>query len=46
MAGSAHTFGDGNRAAALAAIRQRGGVLITSYGMVLHNAEAVRAAHR
>jgi hypothetical protein len=42
LGGCVHKYGDGDRAAALAAVRARGGVLLTSYGMVLHNSTAVR----
>ena len=45
LGGSTHSFGDrGDRAAALAAVRKHGGVLLTSYGMVQHNAGSVRAS--
>ena len=47
MGASTHSFGDrGDRAAALSAVRTRGGVLVTSYGMVQHNADSVRDAAR
>ena len=45
LGASTHSFGDrGDRAAALSAVRTRGGVLVTSYGMVQHNADSVRDA--
>ena len=46
LGGCVHSYGDGNRAAALASVRSRGGVLLTSYGMVLHNAAEVRATEQ
>ena len=38
LGGRVHTFAGSSRAAALREVTRRGGVLLTSYGMVLHNA--------
>jgi hypothetical protein len=46
LGGCVHSYGDGNRAAALTSVRSRGGVLLTSYGMVLHNATEVCSRRR
>lgn len=37
LGGRVHTFGGSARAGALCDVTRRGGVLLTSYGMVLHN---------
>jgi hypothetical protein len=38
LGGRVHTFAGSSRATALREVTRRGGVLLTSYGMVLHNA--------
>lgn len=46
MAARTHSFygsSEGERAAALRTITGRGGVMLTTYGMVLHNAQQLRA---